>query len=105
MRGARAMLILFAAVMAAPTAAQNADDNIRVLYAARDLCVGVLAAYANAPDKNAEISFDQGEFKVTIKEKGIGVTVLQGSKVFAEVPKFDYASYTACLDNMTKSVK
>src|ERR1043165_9830331 len=69
-------------------AQQTTADKTRLLYAARDVCVGVLAKWANTPDPDGEISYDQGKFKVVRSKSGI--TVFENNVEIGQLSKFDY---------------
>lgn len=77
--------------------AQPAEElRLRRSYAARDLCLGPIAKFANTPDPESSVSYDQGKFKVIRSKQGI--TVLEDNLQIAQFPKFDYANYTECLE-------
>jgi hypothetical protein len=80
-----------------------AADNSKVLYAARDVCVGVIAKFANSPDPETEITYDQGKFKV-VRSKS-GVTILEDNVPITQMQKFDYANYNECLKEAISGAK
>ncbi|MBR0941584.1 hypothetical protein [Bradyrhizobium liaoningense] len=82
---------------------QAVADNTKAVYAARDVCVGIAAKFANTPDPDSEITYDQGKFKV-VRAKS-GVTVFEDSVVISQMPKFDYGNYTQCLKEMAQGAK
>jgi hypothetical protein len=79
-------------------AEQSIADRTRLMYAARSVCASVIAKFADTPDPDAPISYDQGSFKV-VRAKG-GITVLENNVPIAQLPKFDYGSFTDCLSKM-----
>lgn len=80
------------------SAQETTTERIRLMTAARDVCASVIAKFANSPDPDSEITYDQGKFKV-IRSKG-GVTVLENNVKLADLPKFDYGNYQECLAKM-----
>lgn len=83
---------LITAVLAEPTE----EQRIRRNYAARDLCVGPIAKFANTPDPESAVSYDQGKFKIIRSKEGI--TVLEDNIQIAKFDKFDYSNYVLCLE-------
>lgn len=83
---------LITAVRAEPTE----EQRIRRQYAARDLCVGPIAKFANTPDPESAVSYDQGKFKIIRSKEGI--TVLEDNIQIAKFDKFDYSNYVLCLE-------
>ncbi|WFU70025.1 hypothetical protein [Bradyrhizobium sp. CB2312] len=84
--------LMISAALAEPTE----EQGLRRSYAARDLCVGPIARFANTPDPESAVSYDQGKFKIIRSKEGI--TVLEDNVQIAQFPKFDYSKYTECLE-------
>jgi hypothetical protein len=84
-------------------AEQSTTDRIRLMNAARNVCVPVIAKFADSPDPDTEISYDQGKFKVTRSKQGI--TVYEDNAKIADIQKFDYANYNTCLEKMVGDSK
>jgi hypothetical protein len=77
--------------------AQDNPVDERRAYIARDVCVGMGANFANAPD-GGDISFQAGRFTV---QRGRGtITIFEGAVKLLEMPGFTYQSYTLCLDRL-----
>lgn len=85
------------------TMQSRAADNTKALYAARDVCVGIIAKFANSPDPDSDITYDQGKFKV-VRSKS-GVTILEDNVPITQMQKFDYANYNACVQEAIKGAK
>jgi hypothetical protein len=91
-------------IAAAQTPAPSETDNkIKLLYAARDLCAGVIAKFANSPDPDAEISYEHGKFKVVRAKSSL--TILENNVPVAEVGKFNYSDYNACTQTILQGAK
>jgi hypothetical protein len=84
--------LMVSAVLAEPTE----EQRIRRNYAARDLCLGPIAKFANTPDPESAVSYDQGKFKIIRSKQGI--TVLEDNVQIAQFSKFDYSQYRECLE-------
>jgi hypothetical protein len=84
-------------------AEQGTADRARLMYAARSVCTAVIAKFAETPDPDAPISYDQGNFKV-VRAKG-GITILENNATIAQLPKFDYGNFTDCLSKMVGDTK
>jgi hypothetical protein len=78
-------------------AAQNAADDA---YAARDICVGVAANFANLPP-GSKGSFNAGKFRLDLDSGR--VTVFEGAVPVGQIAQFDFKSYTSCIDNTMKT--
>jgi hypothetical protein len=91
---------LFFPPYAAATDTGTGKDYRLTLYAARDLCVGPIAKFANTPDPEGEVSFDEGKFKV-VRAKG-SVTIFEDSDKI-EISKFDYSNYKECIEKLTSA--
>ncbi len=74
-------------------------DKIKLMLAARDVCTGIFPKFANTPDTDGEISYDQGKFKV-VRAKS-SVTVFEDNVQLAQVSKFDFANYNLCVEKLT----
>jgi hypothetical protein len=76
-------------------------DKIQLMFAARDICVGVIAKFANTPDPagDTELTYEQGQFKIIRARTKI--TILDNNVKVAELPKFDYSSYVDCVSRMS----
>ncbi|RUM13483.1 hypothetical protein EFD56_27915 [Rhizobium phaseoli] len=68
-------------------------------YEARDVCVGLAAAYINAQDKT-HFTYINGKFKVEGDAKQI--TIFENAVPVATIPKFEYDKYTECLEKMAR---
>jgi hypothetical protein len=92
-------LVLFAC-MINHTTAQNAASDA---YAARDICVGIAAKFANAAEGSL-ISYNAGKFKI---EGNVGgqVTVFEGTSPIATIPNFTYDNYTSCIDSTLEAIR
>lgn len=100
---ASALVAIIAVVFPSTLSAQQStDDRIRLMNSARNVC-NAIAKFVDTPDPGSEITYDQGRFKI-VRSK-TGATVFEDNVKIAEMQKFDYAGYQACLDRMVGDKK
>jgi hypothetical protein len=77
-------------------AAQQQSADIDRAQAARDICAGIAAKFANSP--GAKISFESGRFRV---DNATGtLTVFESAVPVAQIPGFTFTAYAICLDKL-----
>jgi hypothetical protein len=102
-KGIAAASVILAMIPFAREAVAGAGDteseHRMTMYAARDLCTGPIATFANTPDPESAISYDAGEFKI-IRAKG-SITIMKNGVEVEKLAKFDYSAYADCIKNLT----
>src|SRR5262245_2136013 len=97
---ASTLLAIFCCMLAYGSAARS-DEATDDAYAARDICTGLAANYANLPP-GATFTYNAGKFKID-GQAGGRVTIFEGAVQVGQIQNLDYKNFVSCTKDFMQS--